>query len=80
MGDVYLAEDTRLGRKVALKSPTESWLRSPNARARLHREARAAARLNHPFIAAIYDVIDIDGRPYIVIEYVEGESLSAVLK
>ncbi len=80
MGDVYLAEDTRLGRKVALKSPTESWLRSPDARARLHREARAAARLNHPFIAAIYDVLDIDDRPYIVIEYVEGESLSAVLK
>ncbi len=72
MGEVYLAEDTRLGRKVALKSPSESWLRDPDARLRLHREARAAARLNHPRIAAVYDVLDLDGRPYIVMEYVEG--------
>jgi len=78
MGDVYLAEDTRLDRKVALKSPTDSWLEAPDAHARLHREARAAARLNHPNIAAIYDVFDIDSRPYIVIEYVEGESLSSI--
>ena len=78
MGDVYLAEDTRLDRKVALKCPSESWLASADARARLHREARAAARLNHPNIAAIYDVFDIDARPYIVIEYVEGEALSTI--
>jgi tetratricopeptide (TPR) repeat protein/predicted Ser/Thr protein kinase len=78
MGDVYLAEDTRLDRKVALKCPSDSWLQTPDARARLQREARAAARLNHPNIAAIYDVFEIDGRPYIVIEYVEGEPLSAI--
>ncbi|MCA1563898.1 MAG: serine/threonine protein kinase, partial [Acidobacteria bacterium] len=77
MGDVYLAEDVRLGRRVALKSPSDTWLASPDARARLHREARAAAQLNHPNIAAIYDVLDLDERPHIVMEYVEGETLSA---
>ena len=80
MGEVYLAEDTRLGRKVALKSPSESWLSDPNARERLQREARAAARLNHPRIAAVYDVLELAGRPYIVMEYVEGETLAASLR
>jgi serine/threonine-protein kinase len=80
MGEVYLAEDTRLGRKVALKRPAESWLREPDARARLQREARAAARLNHPRIAAVYDVLDLEDRPYIVMEYVEGETLAAHLR
>jgi serine/threonine protein kinase/Flp pilus assembly protein TadD len=77
MGEVYLAEDERLGRRVALKCPSDSWLASGEGRARLHREARAAARLNDPRIAAVYDVLDIDGRPFIVMEYVEGEPLSA---
>ncbi len=80
MGEVYLAEDTRLGRQVALKSPSDSWLKEPDARARLQREARAAARLNDPRIAAVYDVLDLEGRPYIVMEYVEGESLAAWLR
>jgi len=79
MGDVYLAEDDRLGRRVALKSPSDAWLEAPNARARLHREARAAARLNHPNIAGVYDVLESNGRPFIVMEHVEGESLAAVL-
>ena len=80
MGEVYLADDTRLDRKIALKCPSDTWLRSPDAPVRLHREARAAARLNHPGIAAIYDVFDLDGRPYIVMEYVPGETLSACLR
>src|SRR5688572_24443216 len=79
MGEVYLAEDTRLGRRVALKRPSESFLSAPDARERLHREASAAGRLTHPNIAAIYDVLDVDAYPYIVMEYVEGESLSTVL-
>jgi eukaryotic-like serine/threonine-protein kinase len=79
MGDVYLAEDHRLGRRVALKSPSAAWLEAPDARARLQREARAAARLNHPNIACVYDVLESHGRPFIVMEYVEGESLAAVL-
>ena len=79
MGEVYLAEDTRLGRRVALKRPSESFLSAPDARQRLRREASAAGRLTHPNIAAIYDVLDVEGYPYIVMEYVEGESLSTVL-
>jgi serine/threonine-protein kinase len=80
MGEVYLAEDTRLGRHVALKRPSEEWLSLPDARERLHREASAAGRLTHPNIAAIYDVLDVDSQPYIVMEYVEGESLARVLR
>jgi len=79
MGEVYLAEDTRLGRRVALKRPSEAFLSAPDARERLHREASAAGRLTHPNIAAVYGVLDVDGYPYIVMEYVEGESLSTVL-
>ena len=79
MGEVYLAEDERLGRRVALKCPSESWLASADAKARLYREARAAARLNDPRIAAVYDVLDVDGRPYIVLEHVDGETLSQAL-
>jgi serine/threonine protein kinase/tetratricopeptide (TPR) repeat protein len=80
MGEVYLAEDTRLGRHVALKRPSETYLAMPDARGRLHREAAAAGRLTHPNIAAIYDVLDVDSQPYIVMEYVEGESLANVLR
>src|SRR5688572_18308904 len=80
MGEVYLAEDTRLGRRVALKRPSEEWFDVPEARARLRREASAAARLTHPNIAAIYDVLDIGSDAYIVMEYVEGESLAHVLR
>ena len=80
MGEVYLAEDTRLGRHVALKRPSEAWLANADARDRLHREASAAGRLTHPNIAAIYDVLDVDTHPYIVMEYVEGESLALVLR
>jgi tetratricopeptide (TPR) repeat protein len=79
MGDVFLAEDTRLGRRVALKRPSQAWLSIPDARARLHREASAAATLTHPHIAAIYDVLDVGSEPYIVMEYVEGESLARAL-
>ena len=80
MGVVYLAEDSRLGRKVALKTLSPTSLESVNARPRLLREARAAAALNHPNIASIYDVIEVDDRVHIVMEYVAGESLSACLR
>ena len=79
MGEVYLAYDARLDRRVALKSPSDAWLADPDARSRVQREARAAARLSHPNIAAVYDVLEADGRPFIVMEYVEGETLAALL-
>src|SRR6185436_18185390 len=77
--DVFLAEDTRLHRRVALKILTE--VDDPGARAdrrrRVLREARAAARLNHPGIAAVYDVIESADHVHIVMEYVPGQTLAA---
>jgi tetratricopeptide (TPR) repeat protein/tRNA A-37 threonylcarbamoyl transferase component Bud32 len=80
-GVVYLAEDTRLNRRVALKTlaGTER-LDASELRRRLMREARAAARLNHPHIAAVYDVLETDEGVHIVIEYVRGVSLAARLR
>ena len=78
MGVVWLAEDPRLHRKVALKT-----LRGSDADAesklRLMREARAAAALNHPNIAAVHDVLDVDGNVIVVFEYVEGDTLASRL-
>ena len=76
MGEVYLAEDTRLGRRVALKRLSDASLGDAEARSRILREAGAAATLNHPNVAAVYDVLDSGGRAYIVMEYVPGESLA----
>ena len=78
MGEVFLATDTRLNRKVALKYLSEPSLDLPLARERLLREARAAAQISHPNIAAIYDILDTGTHPCIVMEYVPGETLSKV--
>jgi serine/threonine protein kinase/tetratricopeptide (TPR) repeat protein len=80
MGEVYLAHDPRLGRRVALKSVSSSSIGSTDARASLLREARAAAKLNHPNIAAVYDVLDEADGLHIVMEYVEGESASSLIR
>jgi serine/threonine protein kinase/tetratricopeptide (TPR) repeat protein len=77
MGEVFLAEDTRLGRRVALKTVAASGAAPADGRRHLLREARAAARLNHPNIAAIYDVIDSGEDAHIVMEYVAGETLAS---
>src|SRR5512141_2552080 len=78
MGEVYRAHDTRLGRDVALKVLNAD-LHSPDTRERLLHEARAAATLNHPNIASIYDVLETDGQLGLVMEYVEGETLNVRL-
>ena len=80
MGEVWLAEDPRLGRRVALKSAPASAFASEEGRGRLEREARAAARLNHPGIAAVYDVLEHDGQLHIVMEYAQGDTLAALLR
>jgi serine/threonine protein kinase len=75
MGEVYLAEDSRLGRKVALKLLPSSFSTDPERLARFEREARAASGLNHPNILTIYEVGSFGGRQFIAAEYVEGETL-----
>jgi len=77
MGEVYLAEDTRLGREVALKFLPSSAQADPDRRARLLTEARAASALRSSNIAAIYDIGEYQGSDYLVMEYVEGDVLSA---
>ncbi len=76
MGEVFLARDPDLGRNVALKRLKEFETDRPEARSLILREARRAARLSHPGIATVYDVLESDGRAYIVMEHVEGESLA----
>lgn len=77
MGTVYLADDTRLGRQVALKFLSPSLSANEDARARLVREARVAAQLRSPHIAVAYDLIEHPTGLFIAMEYVEGELLSA---
>jgi serine/threonine protein kinase/tetratricopeptide (TPR) repeat protein len=77
MGVVWLAEDSRLHRKVALKTVKTVDADTSEGRQRLMREARAAAALNHPHIAAVHDVLDIEGKVIVVFEYVEGDTLAA---
>lgn len=79
MGEVWLAEDARLGRKVAVKVLPEEFAKDPERRARFEREARAAAALNHPHIASVHDIGSEGEVHFIVQEYLEGADLRARL-
>jgi len=80
MGEVYLADDTTLDRKVALKFLPEVFTNDPERMARFEREAKLLASLNHPNIAGIYGLEQAEGNRFLVLEYVEGETLQARLK
>ncbi len=80
MGAVYKAVHSRLGRVVALKVMAQKLVSDEQAVARFHREIEAAAALNHPHVVAAFDADQVDGTHFLVMEYVEGESLAEVLK
>jgi tetratricopeptide (TPR) repeat protein/tRNA A-37 threonylcarbamoyl transferase component Bud32 len=79
MGEVYLAEDTSLDRKVALKFLPEATYRDPGMRARFVREAKAAAALNHPYICNIHEVGEAEGKLFFAMEFLEGKTLRDAL-
>ena len=75
MGVVYKAEDTKLGRPVALKFLASHLLKDEEANKRFHREAKAAASLHHPNVCPVYEIGEEEGRTFLVMAFLEGESL-----
>ena len=80
MGEVYLADDTKLQRQVALKLLDPAVAADPDRRERFAREARAAASLNHPNIVTIHSVEEADGRVFLTLEYVDGPTLAEIIQ
>src|SRR5262245_47994906 len=80
MGEVYLAEDTNLGRTVAIKILPPEVAADPSRLHRFIQEAKAASALKHPGVAGIHELGESDGVPFIVMEHVEGETLDSRIK
>src|SRR5689334_5323991 len=80
MGEVYKARDTRLDRTVAIKVLPAKLTAHPEARQRMEREARAVSSLNHPHICTLFDIGEDGGIDFLVLEYLEGETLADRLK
>ena len=79
MGEVYVADDLKLGRRVALKVLSTELTGDPNRRERFEREARAAAALNHPNIVTIHSVEEADGIPFLTLELLDGKTLDEII-
>src|SRR6266704_7114078 len=81
MGEVLLAQDTKLERSVAIKLMSAKLAKDPNQRKRFQTEAKAASGLNHPNICVVHEVGETeDGRPFIAMEYIEGQTLESVMR
>src|ERR1700747_263285 len=80
MGEVYRARDTRLDRTVAVKILPSHLSENPEAKLRFEREARAISSLNHPHICVLHDVGSQDGTSFLVMEYLQGETLESQLR
>ena len=80
MGEVYLAEDTKLKRQVSLKFLSAELTKDEERKQRFIQEARAAAAIQHPHIAAVYDIDESEGRTFIAMEYIPGGSLREVIE
>src|SRR5262252_9483470 len=76
MGEVYRARDTQLNRRVAIKSLPSAFAQDPERVARFKREAQLLAALNHPHIAGIHGLEEVDGSQFLVLEFVDGETLA----
>src|SRR5215472_16079420 len=79
MGEVYRAQDTRLGRTVALKLLPEERSLDPERRSRMLQEAQTVSALNHPHIMTLHDLAEADGHQFLVLEYVAGRTLDQVI-
>src|SRR6266700_2606108 len=80
MGVVYKAVDPAIGRHVAIKMITGAFAEDPNLLKRFYREAQSTGTLQHPNIVTVYDLGDDGGVPYLVMEYLEGETMEAVIR
>jgi Protein kinase domain len=80
MGEVYRANDLRLGQPVALKFLPEETAKNETALARFYNEIRIARQVSHPNVCRVYDLGDVDGQPYLSMEYVDGEDLGSLLR
>src|SRR5271157_5016266 len=80
MGEVYRANDMRLGQPVALKFLPEATARNERMLARLHAEVRIARQVSHPNVCRVYDIGEVDGVPFFTMEYVDGEDLGSLLR